>query len=177
MANVVTKLEAMSPADGNVQVDGTTVHKNEISAKKAELEAEIKRLNELENKSVPGARPRTPRAQMLDASDVEAKDPDNVYRFVNIRDSQKAAVRIEDGYKKVPTEEGGRTLGDEFALMRVSKERHAELKANVDKLTAFRESAHIREMENAAEGVARQLRDQHGLNIDPRHILNGATSR
>ncbi len=172
MANQTTKLDALVPETGNTQVDGTTVHRNEVAAKKAELEAEIARLNNLEAKSVPGARPRTPRAQMLDASDVEAKDPDNVYRFVNIRDPQKAAAKIEDGYKKVPTEEGGRTLGDEFALMRVSKERHAELKANVDKITAFRESAHVREMENAAESVARQLRDQHGLNVDPRHILN-----
>ena len=164
---------APETTNGNTQVDGTAVHTNNVAAKRAELEAEIKRLNELEAKTVPGARPRTPRAMMLDASEQEAKDPDNYYRFVNLRDKERLATRVQDGFTKVPDSEGGKTLGDEYALMRQSQAKHREHLEQRDALTRHRESAHVREMENAAESVSKMLRDQHGIKVDPRHILSG----
>lgn len=177
MANVIIDKKPLSPDAGNAQVDGTTVHKNELAEKKAALLAEMQRLNELEMKMLPGARPRTPRAQMLDASEVEAKDPDNHYRFVNLRDTQKAALKIEDGYTKVPVEEGGRNLGDEYALMRIPRKKHDEHREQIRQSNKMRETAHIREMENAAESVARQLRDKHGVHVSPEYILKGVLSR
>lgn len=177
MANVILNKTSDSPDSGNKQADGTTVHSNTLSERKAELLAEMARLNELEAKSVPGARVRTPRAQMLDASEQEAKDPDHHYRFVNIRDTQKVAAKIEDGYKKVAAEEGGRNLGDEFALMRIQKEKYLSQKRAVEERNKVRETAHIREMEGAAESVARLLRDKHGISVTPDQILRGVTSR
>lgn len=177
MANVILNKTPDSPDTGNAQVDGTTVHTNTLAERKAALLAEMERLNEIERKSVPGARPRTPRAQMLDASEQEAKDPDHHYRFVNIRDTQKAGSRIEDGYKKVPVEEGGRNLGDEFALMRIPKAKYVERQQEIAAANKVRETAHIREMENAAESVARALRDNHGVTVSPDYILKGVLSR
>jgi hypothetical protein len=177
VANVIVNRTPDSPDKGNAQVDGTTVHKDTVAERRAALEAEIKRLNDLEAKTVPGARPNTPRAQMLDFSAVEAKDPDHHYRVTNIKDPQRVATRIQDGYVKVSVEEGGRSLGDEMALMRTPVAKHLEQKQRTADLTAFRESAHVREMENAAESVSRMLRDEHGIKVDPRHILSGVTQR
>lgn len=177
MANVIVNKTPDSPDKGNAQVDGSAVHTNTLAERKAALIAEMKRLNDLEAKSVPGARPRTPKAQMLDASELEAKDPDHHYRFVNVRDTQKVALKIEEGYKKVPVEEGGRTLGDEFTLMRIPVARHREIQDHIREQNKIRETAHVRGMESAAESVAKALRDNHGISVTPEYILRGVLSR
>lgn len=171
MANVILNRTGDSPKDGNVKADGTVVHADATAAKKAELMAEIKRLTELENRTVAGAPVRTPKARMLDFGAVEKKDPDHHYRLVNIKDPEKVASRVEDGYVKVAESEGGRSLGGEFALMKQPVAQYHERKAREAQSNRDREGAAVRIMEQASESAARELRDNHGLRVRAEDIL------
>ena len=128
-------------------------------------------LERVEATEVHGAPVLTPRAQMLDARDVQAKHPDKHLRWVNIRDRQKADKRLQDGYVRLSNDEGGRHLGDDLALMGIPKQLHAARTEAVRQLNDERMRAHKTAMENAAEAVARQARDRFGVKIDARRIL------
>jgi hypothetical protein len=134
-------------------------------------EQALKNAAELEAKLIPGAPTRTPRAKMLEAPEAVALNPDKGLRWGNIRDPQKMETHQMDGYKRLTSEEGGKQLGNELVLIGIPKQlaeaRIAEQKAiNAERLTA-----HVRTMESAAEGIARELRDKHGLNIDPKRLF------
>lgn len=129
------------------------------------------RLATEEAKTVPGAPTLTPKQQMLDASEVEKRHPDKVIRWVNIRDPQKAESRRVEGYVRLSEAEGGRSLGNDLALMAIPRAQHeAKVKA-IRKLNDERLNAHRREMESVAESVARQMRDRYGVQIDASRIL------
>lgn len=117
-----------------------------------------------------GAIARTPKEMLLDASDVEAKDPDHHYRFVNVTDTQKGQRRIVEGYRVVPEAEGGRTLGG-LTLMKIPRKQAEARIARQDELSRRRLDVHNAEMEQAAEGMSRQLRDRHGINVPPERLL------
>jgi hypothetical protein len=128
-------------------------------------------LDRFERKTVPGAPIRAPRQQLLDASAVQKEHPGEHVRWVNIRDPQKAESRQMEGYKRLTSEEGGRQIGSELALMAapveiVQARVDAERQLNREKLEAPK-----RMMEEAAEGIAKDLRDNHGMNIDPRRLF------
>lgn len=137
-----------------------------ISAEEA-----LKNAAALEAKLVPGAPTRTPRAKMLEAPEAVEKNPDLGLRWGNIRDPQKMETHQMDGYRRLTSEEGGKQIGNELVLLGIPKPlaeaRIAEQKA----LNAERLTAHVRTMENAAEGVAKELRDRHGINVDPRRLF------
>lgn len=118
-----------------------------------------------------GAIPLAPKQMMLDASDVAQKHPDLHLRWVNIKDPQRAATQIMKGYRRLEAEEGGRALGDELALFGISRERFEVITAHNRKVHNERLSAHTKEMENIADAVARELRDRHGIRVDPSRIL------
>jgi hypothetical protein len=118
-----------------------------------------------------GAIPRTPKQLMLDARDVEAKNPDKYVRWVNVRDPQKAQGRIMDGYEVMTEEAGGRSLGGSLKLMAIPRERHLERIAANKAAHKLRLQAHKTEMQQLAEGIARELRDKHGINVDAERIL------
>jgi hypothetical protein len=131
-----------------------------LAKKKAELE-----------RHVPGATVLTPKEQMLDARDVEKRHPDKAIRWVNIRDPQKAATRQLEGYVRLSEEEGGRTIGDELALMGAPREHIEAQREAIRRVTFERLNAHNNEMEQIAEGVAKVMRDRYGMSVDPKRIL------
>ena len=118
-----------------------------------------------------GAIPNTPKSMLLDASTLEKQNPNYKYRFVNIKDPNKAQRRLFEGYERVPEAEGGRSLGSEYALFRIPRTSFEarvarELARNKALLTAHRD-----EMEQVAESVAKVLRDQYGLDVSRNRIL------
>lgn len=136
-----------------------------------ELKAKQQQLAQVEKTTIPGAVSLTPKAQMLDARDVQERHPDKVLRWVNIRDRQKAEARQLAGYVRLSEDEGGRHLGDELALMAIPKKQHEARREAIKQLNDERMRAHHTAMENMAESVARMARDQFGVKIDPRRIL------
>lgn len=132
---------------------------------------DLKKLRETEGKIVPGANVLTPRESMLDASDVQEKHPDKHLRWVNIRDRQKAESRRLEGYVRLPSDEGGRHLGDELALMGVPREVHERKVAAIKKANEERLNSHRDEMQAMAESVAKSLRDNYGIKVDASRIL------
>lgn len=137
----------------------------------ADLQAQKKVLDEVEARTVPGAPTLTPKQQMLDASDVEKRHPDKVIRWVNIRDPQKAESRRVEGYVRLSEAEGGRSLGNDLALMAIPRAAHEAKVQAIRKLNDERLNAHRREMESVAESVAKQMRDRYGVSIDASRIL------
>ena len=137
----------------------------------AELKASQAKLDQIEKAEIPGATVLTPKAQMLDASDVERQHPDKFIRWVNIRDRQKAEARQLTGYVRLSEDEGGRHLGDELALVAIPKKQHEARTEAIKKLNDERMRAHHTAMEQMAESVARMARDQYGIKLDPRRIL------
>lgn len=138
------------------QAEGSTVTAAEVK----------KKLERIEAKEIFGAPSRLPKEMMLDASDAQEKHPDLHLRFVNIKDPNKAAGRLAEGYRRLSDEEGGRHLGDELALFGISREvverkREIQRQRNEMLLTQYKH-----EMEGAVEAVARELRDRHGVNVD-----------
>lgn len=128
-------------------------------------------LEALERRTVSGAPSRAPRQQMLDASAVQARHPDKHVRWVGIRDPQKAESRQMDGYTRLTSEEGGKQIGNELVLMSAPIEVVEQRRAEERQLNASRLEAPRRMMEEAAEGVAKALRDNHGMKVDPKRIL------
>lgn len=171
MANVIINRTPDSPDKGNAQVDGTTVHTDVASAGRAEQRAQMEALNRIEAQTVPGARSRLPKERMLDATEIAAKDPDHHYRFVNVKDNNKAVSRIEEGYSKVPQEEGGRSLGDELTLMKIPRRKVEERREREVRTNEARMTAHVTEVSQIAESVAKVLRDQHGIRVDTSRIF------
>lgn len=137
----------------------------------AELEAQRKQLQNIEDKNVPGLRVRTPRAKMLDISEVQKKHPDKHLRWVSIREEEKAEARKEEGYTRLTAEEGGRQIGKELVLMGIPKEVAQQRKRDQEERNALLLDAHKVTMRNEAESAARYLRDQAGLKVDADTIL------
>lgn len=144
----------------------------EESGSGAESATDIKKkLDRIEAKEIFGAPSRLPKEMMLDASDAQARHPELHLRFVNIKDPNKAAGRLAEGYRRLSDEEGGRHLGDELALFGISREvverkRELQRQRNEMLLTQYKH-----EMEGAVEAVARELRDRHGVNVDTDRIF------
>lgn len=133
-----------------------------------EMQAKLRRLEETSGRS--GAIPRTPKQMMLDARELEQKDPEHHYRFVSSRDPQKVQGRLMEGYIKVPDAEGGRDLGG-LILMKIPRGRYEARLANDARITRERLNAHTKEMRTAAESVAKELRDKHGISVPMERIF------
>lgn len=134
---------------------------------KAELEA----LRRQEEKEVSGLQVRTPRARLLDASEVQKKHPDLHLRFVNIKDPEKAEARKEEGYRRLTSEEGGKQIGDQLALFGIPK-KQAQAKAHeYRRQDRLKLDAHRKAMQSAAEAGVRDLRDKAGLRMNVQDVL------
>lgn len=141
----------------------------------AERVAEGRRLREqlaqLERTTGPsGAIPLTPKQQMLDASEVQAKMPGRRIRWCNVNNPDKMAARKAQGYERIPDVEGGRQVGNLalFALPRPIYEERVAANAAENKR---RLSAHKTDMERIADGLARELHDRHGIDVSPERLL------
>lgn len=160
-------------ADQNKAPETPTTPAADAAQGKATTEI-LKDLSTLEAKTTYGAPVMAPKQLMMNASDVEAKHPDLKLRWVNIKDPQKAAARMLQGYRRLTAEEGGRQLGDEAALFGIPRRQYDAMVEHNRQLHEARLSAHKTEVQNAAEAVARQLRDQYGVKIDAERIfING----
>ena len=131
----------------------------------------LKDLNRLEDKTIGGARLLTPKQQLFDVSDVEAKHPDKRVKWLNLRDEQKLAARKQEGYVRLGTEEGGKSLGSEMATFVIPKKVYEEKVERLKQINRERLTAHTKEMSGVVESVLRELRDRHGIKIDERRLL------
>lgn len=133
-----------------------------------EMKADLDRLERTTGSS--GAIPLTPKAQLLDATDVQSQHADKRLRWVNTQNAEKAQLRQAQGYERVPVAEGGRQVGN-LALFALSKDEYNRRVADVERRNKERLSAHKTDVEKIAEGVARELRDRHGISVKAENIL------
>lgn len=137
----------------------------------AEIKAKLDRVEATTGQS--GAIPRAPKEILLMPTDKERADTDHHYRFINTSDPGRVAARMQaEGYERVPESEGGRRIGESLQLFKQPREKHEERKRREAEINKSRESMHVREVEQAVEGVSRFLRDQYGINVKPSDILH-----
>lgn len=130
-----------------------------------------KKLGRQEQTTTPGAELLTPKQRLLDAREVQSKNPDTRVRWVSLKNPEKMQSRVAEGYEVLPPEKGGRRIGDNLVLMGISKEKHEARVAREQKLNQVRLNQHKDEMARIADAVARELRDRHGINVNPERIL------
>ena len=139
---------------------------------KTVLDQETKRLESVERTQIYGAPSLQPKQRLLDASDVQENHPDKHLRWVNIANQEKADARTQtEGYQSLPDDEGGRQLGDRLKLMWIPKDQADAKRKRIDAESERRMEAHKGEMQRAVEGVARQLRDKHNLDVDVNRLF------
>lgn len=139
--------------------------------RKQELNFVMEKLRHLENQQYSGAAPLTPKAALLDLSDLKAKYPEAEFRFVNVSSPDGAIRRQTTGWTRLPESEGGRMVGPELAVFFTSKGNRAAQVESMNKLHKARLEAHKAEVERAAEKIAKELRDVHGIRIDASQLL------
>lgn len=144
-----------------------TPSRSEAVQKIVEMRDQLKRQAEMAHS---GAASNATATMLLDKTDAERLNPGKRLRWVSIRNAQKAAMRQATGYERVPAEEGGRQVGD-LILMRLPGEEHAKRVHAIKELTQARLDAHNKESEQIAEGLARELRDRHGIKIRPEDLF------
>ena len=136
----------------------------------AELQQKLQRQVDT---TVHGAPIRTPAGAMLDATSTqEAVGPEKHVRWLNLRNTSKMITRKMEGYVRVPESEGGKAIGDEMATFVISRERRdarvsAETAENKRRLMS-----HKSDMERLAESTAKALKDNHGIDVDPRRLFS-----
>jgi len=144
--------------------------KSEVE-KKAELTEMTKKLEQVERTTGSGgAVPLTPKNQLLDARDMEQKNPEKRFRWVNVNNSEKMQARQAQGYERVAVSEGGRQVGN-LALFSLDRKTYEERVRQNKELGERRLNAHKAEVEQMADAVARELRDRHGIKVDAERII------
>lgn len=122
-----------------------------------------------------GAVPRAPKQRMYRIDKLKEANPDKHYRYVNVADDEKAQARLDDGYKPVSEAEaekhGVRAEIGSTRLMELPRAVADARRREIDEITKHRLKAHERDVREAVEGVARELRDKHGLNIPVERLL------
>jgi hypothetical protein len=144
-----------------------TPSKAEAIAKIKELQSQLQRQA---NQEYSGAASNATATMMLDKSEAEKLNPGSRVRWVSLRNEQKAAARQASGYVRLAAEEGGRQVGS-LVLMKLPAEEHARRVKQIDQLTQDRLHAHEKEAENMAVSLARELRDNHGIRVDPEKLF------
>lgn len=117
-----------------------------------------------------GAISLEPKQSLFRADDLVKDNPDKKFRWVNVGVPEKVQGRQAQGYSRVPVAEGGRQVGN-LALFETSRQAYEERVAQHAKLNQDRLSAHKTEVEKAAESIARELRDRHGIKADAARIF------
>lgn len=146
-----------------------------MATRKEVLEELKSKLERAEAKEVPGAPQMEPKGQMLDATEYEARHDDKYIRWCNTTNKEKMEQRRLDGFQPV-SEEAAKEAGvsaqlGEMRLMEQSRERHEARVKRQEQVNADRLKQHNRDVEAAAEAVAKQLRDRHGINVDTDRLL------
>jgi hypothetical protein len=146
---------------------------------RADLKRKLKdiadKLNRLEGQKRSGARERLPKGRMLDARPLEEKDREHYYRYENTDDAGRMQTMVDDGFVAVPEKEaedaGVRAQVGELRLIRQPMEKRVEEVERQKELARSRLEAHKQDMQKAAEGVAKELRDRYGYSISAEDIL------
>lgn len=122
-----------------------------------------------------GAVPRAPKQRMYNTDKLKEANPDKHYRYVNVGDEEKAQARIDDGYvavsEDVADKHGVRTEIGNTRLMELPREVADARRRELAELTNSRLKAHERDVREVVEGVAKELRDKHGLRIPVERLL------
>jgi len=140
--------------------------------RKAELDNMITKADRLERTTgSSGLVPLTPKADILNASDVQENHPDKHLRFVNVSDDQKVQMRQSQGYERLPSADGGKQVGH-LALFAQDREIHEKRVEAIKQQNKARLDAHRTEVEQVAEAVARELQDRHGIQIDAKRLMD-----
>ena len=136
-----------------------------------EMKQQKESLDRLERTSGPsGAVPLAPKQMLLDARKVEKDNPDKRYRWVNVQNAERAQLRQIQGYERVPAAKGGRQVGN-LALFAVNRQQYDQRVREIEKTNKDRLVAHQTEVERIADGVAKELRDRHGIKVDADRIF------
>lgn len=144
-----------------------TVSKAEAIAKIREMQSAIKRIEATQGPS--GAAPAMTYTALLDPSKAEEQNPGKRVRWVNLKNAARVQGRQAGGYERIPEAEGGRQVGD-LALFRLPEGEYEKRVEALRKLNSERLQAHNREAEQIADEIARQLRDRHGVDVNPETI-------
>ncbi len=118
-----------------------------------------------------GAIPRMPKQMMLDASEAKEKNPNMHLRWVTLRDPNKVASRKLDGYVEIAAKDGGKRIGDEMVLMGLPKDQYEQRRAQLDLESRRRLVQHQKQWEDEAEGMAKMLRDKHGITVTAEQLM------
>lgn len=122
-----------------------------------------------------GAVPRQPKQRMYQIEKLKEANPDKHYRYVNVGDEEKAQARIDDGYVAVSEDvcdkHGVRAEIGNTRLMELPREKADARRRELAELTNSRLKAHERDVREVIEGVAKELRDKHGLRIPVERLL------
>lgn len=157
---------------------------DEVVSKGPESRAELKaRFNELREKikrmeatEVSGAPSRMQPGDILDVGALQDAQPDSHFRFVNPLDPKKVDNRRRAGYVPVTdaeaTEAGVKArVGNDLILMKQPAAAHERAVAELKQLNKERLDAHKAEVTRAAEAVARELHDRHGIDVPVERLM------
>lgn len=134
---------------------------------------ERERLARLEAKTQPGAETLVSKGILLDPREAKAHPANKGFklRWVNTTLAEKVQARMLEGYEKVPAAEGGKTLGNEYVLMRIPEEKaDAKRRALKEKGRVWL-AAHKNDMQRQAAEVAKILQEQYGFGAKEAQIL------
>lgn len=154
--------------------ESPAVNETETKTKsKAEAVAEIARMREQIKKAAEsqfsGAAPAATATMMLDMTEAERLHPEKKIRWVSLRNEQKAQMRQASGYVRLSAEEGGRQVGN-LVLMALPRAEYERRIAEIKKINQDRLTIHNKEAEGIAEGLARELRDKHHIDVSAEQI-------
>ena len=135
----------------------------------------LKKADQIEAKTVPGAPVLTPKADLLDARAYEEAHSEKYVRYGSTRTKDKVQQRRAEGFEavsqKAADEAGVNAEVGSLRLMEVPREVHDARVERQEKENERRLVAHRTDVERAAESIVKQMRDRHGLDVKVEDFL------
>ena len=133
-------------------------------------------LERQEATQVLGAPVRSPKEDILDARALEAKHPNKYHRYLNTANKDRMPGRIHrEGFRPVDKKEaeaaGVNASVGNLVLSEQPWEIHDRRIAAQNAENERRLKAHEATMEQVVDSVVRDLRDKHGIKVDPKRLL------
>jgi len=139
------------------------------------IQEQIDALNRVEATTVHGAPSRTPKAQMLDATALEKKNPDKYFRYVSTTDPGKPQARRAEGFTRADAKEAAsvdvKVEVGPMVLMSQPREKHEARVAHQTAVGKARLEQHNKDVEAQAEAIVRELHDRHGIDVPIERFL------
>lgn len=119
-----------------------------------------------------GAVPNALKGDLLDLSDLQAKHPDKHLRWCNVNNPPGMANHAKKGRTRLAQSDGGRQMGN-LAVFEMPIERYKQnAREDKQRRDAFLETAKRRDFDQEADAIARYLRDNHGIKINPERLIS-----